>query len=78
MAKGRLFEYAILWHPKEKKDAAGNPMESKKSQILKAPTMEIATKEEDVAVLAARAIPEEYMDRLDEIEIVVRPFAPLS
>lgn len=78
MAKGRLFEYAVLWHPKEKKDAAGNPMETKKSQIVKPPTMEIAAKEEEVAMIAARAIPEEYMDKLDEIEIIVRPFAPQS
>jgi len=78
MARGRLFEYAILWHPKEKKDAAGNPMETKKSVIVQAPKTEIAVKEEDVAILAARAIPNEYVDKLDEIEIVVRPFAPQS
>lgn len=34
MAKGKLFEYAVLYHPREKKDAAGNPLESKKSILV--------------------------------------------
>lgn len=75
MPKGKLFEYAILYHPKEKKDAAGNPTESKASVVVKAPTTLVAVKEEQVAILAAREIPQEYLDKLEDVEILIRPFA---
>jgi hypothetical protein len=29
---------------------------------------------EEVSILAARTIPEEYLDKLEQVEIVVRPF----
>lgn len=74
MAKGKLFEYAVIYHPKEKKDVAGNPVETKKSVLVTPPTTVLAVSEQEVAMLAARAIPTEYGDKLDDVEITIRPF----
>lgn len=74
MAKGKLFEYAVLFHPKEKKDAAGNPLEEKKSIIVTDLTRVLAVSDKEVAMLAAKAIPNEYDDKLEQVEIVIRPF----
>ena len=73
MAKGKLFEYAILYHPKpskEQRDAGESP----KSEIVAEPKLVLSIGQEQVAVLAARAIPEAHLGHLDDIEIVVRPF----
>ena len=74
MAKGKLFEYAVLYHPKEKKDAAGNPLEDKKSIVVTPVTQVLATSDKEVGMLAAKAIPDEYNDKLEQVEIVIRPF----
>ena len=74
MAKGKLFEYAVVYHPREKKDAAGNPIESKKSIIVQDITRVLAGSDKEVAMLAAKSIPDEYNDKLDDVEIVIRPF----
>lgn len=73
MAKGKLYEYAVLYHPKPEKDAAGKEIQAK-SQILKVPAMVLANSPDEVGILAGRAIPEEYLDKLEDVEIVVRPF----
>jgi hypothetical protein len=73
MAKGKLFEYAVLFHPKPKKDAAGSE-EAEKSTILTDVTRQLAATPAEVSILAARSIPPEYLDRLEQVEIVVRPF----
>ena len=74
MVKGKLFEYAILFHPKEKKDAAGNPLDDKKSLVVTPVQTVLATGDNEVAMLAAKGIPDEYNDKLDQVEIVIRPF----
>jgi hypothetical protein len=74
MAKGKLFEYAVIYHPKEKKDASGNPLESKKSIIVTDVTRVLATSDKEVGMLAAKSIGSEYEDKLDDVEIVIRPF----
>ena len=74
MARGKLFEYAILYHPKEKKAADGTPLEDKKSILVVEPARVIAVDEKEVAIKAAKAIPNEYDDKLAEVEIIVRPF----
>lgn len=70
MARGKLFEYAVIYHPcKKDKDA-----EEKKSVLVKVPTTILASDDKEVAIKAARDIPDEYIDKLEDIEIVVRPF----
>jgi hypothetical protein len=74
MARGSLFQYAVLYHPREKKDAAGNPTETKKSILVTPVTNILATSDKEVGILAARSLPEEYLDKLDDVEIIVKPF----
>ena len=74
MAKGKLFEYVVIYHPHEKKDAAGNPLEQKKSIIVTDVTRVLATSDKEVGMLAAKAIPDDYNDKLEDVEIVIRPF----
>jgi hypothetical protein len=74
VAKGKLFEYAVIYHPKEKKDAAGNPLETKKSIVVQDVTRVLAGTDKEVAMLAAKSIPDEYNDKLDDVEICIRPF----
>lgn len=69
----KLFEYAAIYNPKPTKDAQGNDT-TPKSVLVISPTTVLAKSDKEVGVLAARAIPEEYTDRLEEVEIVVRPF----
>jgi hypothetical protein len=73
MAKSSLFEYAVLYHPKAKKDLAGNE-ETTKSVILTDVTRVLASGPDEVSILASRSIPEEYLDKLQQVDIVVRPF----
>ena len=70
MARGRLFEYAVLFHPARKSEKE----EQKKSEIVTDVSRVLATTDAEVAMLAARSIPEKFLDKLDQIEIIVRPF----
>jgi len=73
MAKGKLYEYAALYHPKKTKEQ-NDRGEEPKSKLLVPPTRTVASSDGEVAMLAARAIPPTHVDKLDDIEIVVRPF----
>lgn len=73
MVRGNLYEYAVLYHPKTKKDKVGNEI-VEKSKLISDVQRIVATSPEEVGILAARAIPEEYLDKLDDVEILVRPF----
>lgn len=75
--KGKLFEYAVLHHPKATKEQAERN-ETPKSLVLIPPTSVLATGEDQVAVLASRAIPATHVEVLEDVEIVVRPFSPLD
>jgi hypothetical protein len=72
--KAKIFEYAILYHPKPKKDANGNEV-TEKSEIVKEVSRVLAESDKQVGILAAREIPEKYLNELDNVEIIVRPFA---
>ena len=73
MAKGQLFEYAVLFHPKPTKDPAGNDT-TPKSTVVVQPTQVLAENEKEVSIKASRQIPESYDDKLELVEILVRPF----
>lgn len=70
MERSKLYEYAVLYHPPKKKDAEVQP----EAEILVPVTTKLARRPEDIAVLASRAIPESFLDRLVDVEIIVRPF----
>lgn len=59
-----LFEYVIFYAPKT----------GAKPVILVGRTEVLAKCEDQVKTLAARAIPEDYLDKLDDVVIKVRPF----
>ena len=64
----KIFEFAAIYVPKDGLKTADN------AKIIVEPTAIIAKDEKQAAILAARAIPEDYVDRLDQVEIAVRPF----
>lgn len=68
--RGRLFEYAILLHPITEDTTKAAPP----SKILVEPTVILAASVDEAQMVAARAIPEAYIERLQEVEIAVRPF----
>jgi hypothetical protein len=79
--RGQLFEYAVLYHskiqPQKALEAlADTEIETAKSVLLVEPKAVVALSEDEVRTLAGREIPEEYTSKLDQVEILVRPFAP--
>ncbi|MDD5305012.1 MAG: hypothetical protein PHS14_18085 [Elusimicrobia bacterium] len=73
MTKGKLFEYAVIYHPKAKK-VKGEEETGGKSILIVDVTRVLANEASEVAMRAARAIPAKYADMLDLVEVVVRPF----
>lgn len=69
---GKIFEYAVLHHPKPRK--VGDDTATDPSVILVDVKRVVATNDKAVAILAAREIPAEYLDKLEEVEIAIRPF----
>lgn len=67
--KPKLFEYAIIWHPNHQQAKDGQ-----KSKIVVQPTVVLAVDDRAASILAARAIPSEYQDSLDQVEIALHPF----
>jgi mannitol/fructose-specific phosphotransferase system IIA component len=66
----KLYQFAVIKHP-TKKQAEEN---SEKSVLIVDVKTVLATDEKAAALIAARAIPEEHMSVLDQLEVVVRPF----
>jgi hypothetical protein len=64
-----LFEIAILLHPSAEEARTG-----KSSEVLVMPKYILAQSQEGATLLAAREIPESHLDKLDRIEVAVRPF----
>ena len=65
----KLFTYAVLHHPKKKKDQDREP-----SSIIIEPRNILANDDKQAGIKIARELPEKYLDVLDEVEILVRPF----
>lgn len=73
MTRQKLFEYAVLYHPKPTKDQR-EADETPKSVVLVTPQTVIAFDDKEVGMIASRAIPDDYADKLDLVEVVIRPF----
>jgi len=65
----QLFEYAIFWAPTEQQKKDG-----KKAEILVGTTTVLTANKEAAQTIASRAIPDSYVDQLDQVTICVRPF----
>lgn len=66
----QLFQYAVISQPKQ--DANGNVTEEAK--IVIEPKTVLATDQTQATLLAGREIPEEELENLDRLQVVVRPF----
>ena len=73
MAKSKIFEYAIIHHPRRTK-AMEDAGEAPKSVIVADVTRILAADEREATLVAARAIPEAFLGKLDEVELAIRPF----
>lgn len=69
MAKLKLFQTVILWHPTEKQEKDGQ-----KSKIIQEPKYVLEKDEKTAAMRANFSIPEEYRDQLDQVEVLVVNF----
>mgnify|MGYP006908208326 CR=1 FL=1 len=65
----KLYEYAIILHPTESEAEDG-----KKSEIVVDVSRVLAGNEREAMMHASRAIPAEFENRLDQLEIAIRPF----
>jgi len=59
----KLFEYVSYYAPADGKDA----------KVIKQGVM-LETDERTVLIKVAREVPEEYIDRLDDVKVIIRPF----
>jgi hypothetical protein len=66
----KIYEFAAIFLPKERKDEKI----AEKAAIIVQPTTILAKDEKEAMLKAARALPEDYVDKLDQVEICVRPF----
>ena len=66
----KLYEYAVIRDEKEDRD--GNVVEQ--AEVIVPPTAVLARDDAQAQLLAARSIPEDKLDDLDRLTVVVRPF----
>ncbi len=69
----KLFEYAVIFRPKAQKDNSGNDT-TPNPEIIVPVTAVLAEDEAQVRLRAARAVSTDYDNKLDQIQVVVRPF----
>jgi len=69
----KLFEYAVIHNPKPTKEQHERG-DTPKSELVVDVTRVLANNEKEAMMLAARSIPEKFTDKLDQLEIALRPF----
>lgn len=67
--KHKIFEYAIVGHPSETEIKDG-----KNTEMLVEPTRVLTADIAGANIIASRKIPDTWLDKLDRVEIAVRPF----
>ena len=65
----KLFQYAILWHPTKEQEKDG-----RKSMVVMEPTTILAESEQVAQMIAVKAIPDTYINELNQIVVALRPF----
>ena len=63
------FQYLVIWDPTDNQQDEGDV-----SKIIVEPAIVLARSEEVAFLHAARAVPDLYIDQLDQCRVVVRPF----
>lgn len=66
----KIFEFAAIYLPKQD----GDKPNTERALIIVKPTTILAKDEKEALLKAARAVPEDYVENLDCVEIMVRPF----
>lgn len=66
----KLFQFAVILQPKEDK----NGEVTEKGKVIVEPTTVLSEDEKQATLIAGRAIPEEHMNDLERLTLVVRPF----
>lgn len=69
--KKRLFQFAVLFHEKVEKE---NNKEEIKSKVIIEPKTILATDDKVALLQIAKQIPDEYQEKLQDVEILLRPF----
>ncbi len=69
----KLYEYAVIYNPLPTKDQKERG-ETPKSELIVDVTRVLSNNEKEASMMAARAIPETHTDKLDRVEIALRPF----
>lgn len=69
----KLYQYAVLYTPIQTKDQADRG-EKPKTVIVVDIKSVVANSDAEVGMLAARELPPEYADKLDQIQVAIRPF----
>jgi hypothetical protein len=69
----KIYEYAVIHHPIATKDQQDRG-EKPRSVLVVDVTRVLARDDKEASMLAARAIPADYTDKLDRVEIALRPF----
>jgi hypothetical protein len=67
--KQKIFEYAVIAHP-----TSAEAEEGKTTELLIKPEVTLANDERAATIIASRKIPEAWLDKLDRVEIAIRPF----
>ena len=73
--RGKVFEYCVLYHPKQTKDEAERGIVPK-SILVKPITSTLALSDKEVAMKVARELPDDYVDKFDDVQIIIRPLQP--
>jgi hypothetical protein len=66
----KIYQYAVFYNPKAYKDEK----QTDKALVLVEPKSVLAENDQAALLIAARSIPESHIDKLSEVEVVVRPF----
>ena len=65
-----IYEYAVIYQEKPADKNAIKP----KGKLIVEITQVLVDSEAEAQMIAARAIPDDYVDKLEDITVVVRPF----
>lgn len=66
----KLFQFAVIWLPTKKQVKE----EDKKPKLILDLQTILVENESQATLVAARKIPKEYEDQLNQVQVVVRPF----
>lgn len=65
----KIYEYAAVFNPNDSEKKEGE-----KSTIVISPKQVLCENERAALMLAARDIPDSFLDKMDRVEVAVRPF----